>query len=84
MNVIRYTDRNFSAKIQELTLASSLFDPAIEQRARTILEAVAARGDEALLEFTERFDGAKLRPDQIPVSQAEVVTAFLKADESLR
>jgi histidinol dehydrogenase len=84
MNVIRYTDRNFSAKLQELTSASSLFDSAIEQRARTILEGVASRGDEALIEFTERFDGAKLRPDQIPVSQAEVVTAFLKADESLR
>ena len=43
-----------------------------------------ARGDAALLELTERFDGAKLTADQLPVTQAELVTASLKADESLR
>ena len=43
-----------------------------------------ARGDAALLELTERFDGAKLAADQLAVTQAELVTASLKADESLR
>ena len=43
-----------------------------------------ARGDAALLELTERFDGASLTADQLPVTQAELVTASLKADESLR
>ena len=42
------------------------------------------RGDEALLEFTERFDGPKLTADQIPVTQAELMSASLQADESLR
>jgi histidinol dehydrogenase len=84
MNVIRHSDSDFPSKLEELTASSSLFDPEVEQRARAILEAVRSRGDDALLEFTERFDGAKLGLDQLPITQAELVTASLKADGSLR
>lgn len=84
MKVIRHTDANFAEKLIELTAPSSLFDPEIEQRTRAILQDVFLRGDEALREFTERFDGAKLIPGQLAVTQAELMTASLKADESLR
>src|SRR2546421_7646516 len=84
MKVARYTDANFPDRLRELSVSSSLFDAVIEQRTRDILDAVQSRGDQALLELTERFDGAKLNADQLPVTQAEVMTASLKADESLR
>jgi histidinol dehydrogenase len=84
MNIVRYTEPNFSKRLRELAAASSLFDPIIEQRTRAILDDVRARGDGALLELTERFDGASLTADQLPVTQAELVTASLKADGSLR
>jgi histidinol dehydrogenase len=84
MNVIRHTDADFAKRLRELTAPSSLFDATIEQRARAILDDVRARGDAALLEFTARFDGANLRADQLAVTQAELVTASLKADASLR
>src|SRR5215469_81887 len=84
MKVIRHTDADFSHSLAEVTAPSSLFDAQIEERTRAILQAVQARGDEALLEFTERFDGAKLSADQLAVTQAELVTASLKADDSLR
>jgi len=84
MKVIRHTDADFSERLREVTAPSSLFDPVIEERTRLILEDVHRRGDEALLELTERFEGAKLRTDQLAVTQAELVTASLKADESLR
>jgi histidinol dehydrogenase len=84
MNVIRHTDANFTGKLRELVAASSLFDPEIEQRARAILHEVYLRGDDALLEFTEKFDGAKLGAGQLAVTQAELMAASLKADESLR
>lgn len=84
MKVVRHTDPNYTQRLQEITTASSLFDPEIELRTRSILDAVRARGDEALLEFTQRFDGAELAADQLPVTQAELVTASLKADDSLR
>lgn len=84
MKMVRHTDQDFAKQLREVVAPSSLFDPAIEERTRAILEEVRARGDEALLELTARFDGANLRADQLAVTQAEFVTASLKADEELR
>jgi histidinol dehydrogenase len=84
MKVIRHSDASFSKKLRELTAPSSLFDPDIEQCVRAILDAVQIRGDDAVLEFTEKFDGAKLAADRLAVTQAELFNASLAADESLR
>jgi histidinol dehydrogenase len=84
MRVIRYTDADFAAQLRQVTAPSSLFDPVIEQRTRAILEEVRARGDDAVLELTERFDGARLTTEQLAVSQAELMAASLNADEPLR
>ena len=84
MNTVRHTDPSFSKRVSALAAASSLFDPVIEQRTRAILDDVRARGDTALVALTERFDGARLSVEQLPVTQAELVAASLKADESLR
>jgi histidinol dehydrogenase len=84
MKVIRHTDADFPKRLAEMTAESSLFDAGIEQRTRAILDAVHARRDDAVLEFTERFDGAKLTADQLAITQAELMAASLQADESLR
>lgn len=84
MKVIRHTDADFAARIAEVVAPSSLFDPVIEQRTRAIVDAVRERGDGALLEFTERFDGALLNAEQLPVTQAEFMSAALRADDGLR
>ena len=84
MRVIRYTDADFAERLREVTAPSSLFDPVIEQRTHAILDEVHGRGDAALLGLTERFDGAKLTIDRLAVTQAELMAASLKADQSLR
>ncbi|HZT22273.1 MAG TPA: histidinol dehydrogenase [Verrucomicrobiae bacterium] len=84
MQILRQRDANFRQKLREMLGASSLFDAEIEQRARAILEAVQARGDAALLEFTETFDGVKLAADRLAVSRAELFNASLAAGEALR
>ncbi len=84
MNVLRHTDTDFASKLARLPHASTLFDPEIEQRARAILDAVQARGDAALIEFTERFDGAKLTAEQLTVSRAELFNAALAIEAPLR
>ena len=84
MNVIRYSEPDFSQRLRALSKASSLFDATIEERTGAILEAVHLRGDEALLEFTEKFDGAKLRAEQLIVTRPEMLEASLKADQDLR
>jgi histidinol dehydrogenase len=84
MKIVRHTDKNFTARLRELSAGSSLFDAEIEQRTRKILDAIHTCGDDGLLECTERFDGAKLSADQLAVTQAELFNASLTADESLR
>jgi histidinol dehydrogenase len=84
MRVIRHTDADFAAQLAQVAASSSLFDPVIEQRTRIILDDVAKRGDQAVLELTEKFDGAKLRASQLAVTKEELLIASLKADESLR
>jgi len=84
MRVIRHTDADFAGKLREVTAPSSLFDSVIEQRTRAILDDVSTRGDAAVLELTERFDGAKLAAGQLAVTREELLAASLKADESLR
>jgi histidinol dehydrogenase len=84
MKVIRHTDKNFAARLRELATDASLFDAEIEARTKAILHEVFIRGDDAVLEFTEKFDGAKLSATQLDVTQAELFNASLAADESLR
>jgi histidinol dehydrogenase len=84
MNVLRHTDPDFMAKRRAITASSSLFNPEIEAAARRILDTVQARGDAAVIEWTAKFDGAQLSPQQLAVTQAELVTASLKADVELR
>jgi histidinol dehydrogenase len=84
MNIVRHTDAQYSASLARMTAASSLFDPVIEQRVREIIQAVEQRGDDALIELTERFDGCQLYPDQLPLTTAELLTASLKADAALQ
>jgi histidinol dehydrogenase len=84
MNFLRHTDRDFAERRSKLAAASSLFDSTIEERTRAILKEVEMRRDAALLEFTRRFDGAELQPEQLAVSAAERFNASLGADETLR
>lgn len=84
MKVIRHREANFADCLREVTAPSSLFDPAIEERTRALLQDVQTRGDAALLELTERFDHARLTAEQLPVSRAELLTASLKAEPELR
>ncbi len=84
MNIVRHTDPDFAAQIERALGASSLFDPVIDARTRTILDDVRARGDTALGELTERFDGAKLAPDEQRVTSAELLGASLAATPALR
>jgi histidinol dehydrogenase len=84
MRIVRHSDPDFADQLRQLTAPSCLFDPNIEHRTRRIIDAVRERRDQALLEFTERFDGAKLHDEQLPITTAELMSASLKADEALR
>jgi histidinol dehydrogenase len=56
---LRTTDSDFEAEFARLRHWSAETDNAIEQRVADILADVQKRGDAAVLEYTERFDGLK-------------------------
>lgn len=84
MRIVRPSAPDYAQQLAALSAGSSLFDPVIEARTRAIVEAVRARGDAAVLELTAKFDGATLRAEQLALTQAEFLTAALKADAELR
>lgn len=54
-----------------------------EKRVSVILAAVRERKDEALFEFTERFDGVSMTAEQIRVTEEEIQEAYDLAEPSL-
>ena len=76
MNLIRHTDARFEAKLAKLAAASTLFDPVIEQRTLDIVRGVERNGDKALLQYTQKFDGAKLRAADLAVPTKRLAEAW--------
>lgn len=66
MKILRHDQPDFAEQLAKAIAASSLFDPTIEERVRSIIADVQARGDTALVELTERFD--KVRLNQLAVT----------------
>lgn len=61
--------------LDALDRSPAAVDPEIHREVEAILSAVKARGDAALLEFTERFDGVRLAPREVAVTASEYEAA---------
>lgn len=71
----------FLARLQERGRVSA---PEVRKAVTAILEDVRLRGDAALFEYTEKFDGVRLDGKTIRVPAAEVEAAALSLDPGLR
>ena len=70
-------DANFEAAFQQRLHWSADADAAIESRVADILADVQKRGDAAVLEYTQRFDGLSAQSmQQLVLTQAELKAAF--------
>ncbi len=47
-----------------------------ESTVKDIIEQVRSRGDEAMLEYTKRFDGCDLTPETLEVTKEEIAEAY--------
>ncbi len=78
MKTVRYRDREFREMLNCLEHRGRRDATAVEEPVRQILQEVQLRGDEAVAEYTERFDRVRLAPAQFPVSRKEVRQAYRK------
>ena len=70
-------DADFEARFQQRLHWSADTDAAIEQRVADILADVKTRGDAAVLEYTQRFDGLSAAAmAELELTQAELKIAF--------
>ncbi|MHC4788221.1 MAG: histidinol dehydrogenase [Planctomycetota bacterium] len=71
-------------KLREGLLAAGSAGPEPpDESVRRIVEDVRERGDAALLEYTERFDGCRLTPQQLRVRPEELEAALERCPSSL-
>ena len=61
-------DPDFSRQLDHLLSWESVSDDGVNQRVLEIIKAVRERGDAALVELTQRFDGLE-QPARFPVAE---------------
>ncbi len=79
MKIIRHTDADYAEALRSLDRRAEASDQVREVVAEVIRE-VRARGDEAVLEYTAKFDKAALTPGTLRVTEAEIAAAQAATD----
>jgi histidinol dehydrogenase len=67
--------RDFARQFAAIRERGAVSTAAVDRQANRIVEAVRRRGDRAVIELTERFDGVRLTPASLRVSKAEIEAA---------
>ena len=71
-----YLDRCTPKQREQLLKRSELDAASVLLRVCKVVADVREQGDAALVEYTERFDGVKLKAEQIRVSKEEIHAAY--------
>jgi histidinol dehydrogenase len=72
MRIIRFP----SKKLENIYNRRFQRSRRVEERVRKIIEDVRLFGDDALIKYTKKFDGVKLLPRQLKVSDIEISGAY--------
>ncbi len=74
MKILSYNDSGYAPFVRRLN-RRALPEPGVRDLVTEIIAEVAAKGDQALLTFTKRFDGAALTTKSLFISEAEFAAA---------
>ena len=83
MKILKLTEEAFGSILTNMLERSPDSYPEQEARVAAILADVRARGDEAVFEYTKRFDGADITAGNFVVSKGEEEEAYKKVDPEL-
>ncbi len=72
MKRLNTTSPQFATELKAVLARRGEQSGSVAEPVRAILADVQKRGDEALCDYTERFDRLKLTPDQLRISEAEI------------
>lgn len=80
MKIVKVNKDNYIKKIDSILNRSDDSFDEVDKIVSDIIKEVRAKGDAALIDYTEKFDGIKL--DSIKVSQQEIDEAVKSVDKS--
>ncbi len=83
MKIISLTKESKEELLQTLAMRSTDSFAKQQEAVDAIVQDVRRRGDEAVFEYTKKFDGIDLTPDTIWVTEAEIKAAYEEIDPEL-
>lgn len=84
MKILKSGQKDFEKFFRKIEGRAGETPAEVEATVKEILAGVERRGDAALIEYTERFDGVRLTPKRLRVTQEEIDSAFARvSDEDL-
>ncbi|MBI4516890.1 MAG: histidinol dehydrogenase [Deltaproteobacteria bacterium] len=73
--ILSTAEPDFERRFAVIRQRSAVASPAVEEQARRIVADVRRRGDRALIEYTRRYDGVRLSPEELEVDPDEMTAA---------
>ncbi len=83
MRIVKLTKETTKNLLEELLQRSPNSYGEYESRVNEIIENVRAKRDEAVFDYTKRFDGAQICAENILVTKDEIQKAYEQVDPSL-
>jgi histidinol dehydrogenase len=77
---LRGGEPDFERRIESLLASASAADAAVDAEVAVILRAVRDRGDAALVEYTNRFDGSAVAAASLEIPAARIAAAGGRVD----
>lgn len=83
MKIIRHTDPDWQQKAAAFDRRAEASD-AVQEVVASVIKQVRSQGNAALIELTQKFDGATLTQDMLAVSPDELAAAWNSAGDELQ
>jgi histidinol dehydrogenase len=83
MDIVSYNPGNSKRVLERIRSRSLHMNPDLVTRVTHIVESVRSGGDEALIHFTEQFDGVTLDPNQLRVDVEFIRAAASRTEPGL-
>jgi histidinol dehydrogenase len=82
-NILKYQDADFDQKLQKITSEVSLFDKDIALTVTSIIDDVVKNKDQAVFNYTKKFDNVELDQSSIRVSEEEFQLGLAKCSDNI-
>ncbi len=81
---LRYKDFRKSQELKKLLSRNDVDVEEYEKTVKQIIKDVKERGDEAVIEYTKKFDGVELTPEELVIPFKELEKAYDEIEDDVR